>query len=553
MPEPGLGEILSVANQSGNPTGQEGVVFDNRQILQTLNENARFKAENDWKKYNTFLTNLKDVYSDLGTIQGMEVASQDREVLKKQAGDIFQDIADNPRAFFGGQKMGEIQAKIANLRGLSSESKQNSIFDFAHRQYLSQNPELNTEENKKLIEQYWKNPLGKRSPYILNLPTQFDYQAYAKDIAGLPSVSNKFAQSGLVGQDPNQPGNEFIRMTEGTRIGREPFLKAWMAGLNTQKDKYGHSIRTAIEQQYNQLPDQLKKQFGGSVENYFKALGESAFNSDKDIVSLTKDELKPNQFRMLEQKQRNQVALEAVKQGNRKDIEILKHNLSGMPTPQQTEFLLNLNGDILKNTTGDKLTVDLGKGKFSTEEVIDASVPVKQLFGKKIKTTTKEGLTTESASVTTPDVLTRLSDGSVRTIFYKKDATGNTEYEVDGKDKEAVKKLAKEEGITPDEYKQKYGKPLTESTEVVSPKEQMSILGKEFMDKKSLPGAVEQADLILKQYGGNILNYTNKQEKEANKKKFDKSKMKSVSKAGKTYYVDPETRTVYDEDGDEVE
>jgi hypothetical protein len=41
--------------------------------------------------------------------------------------------------------------------------------------------------------------------------------------------------------------------------------------------------------------------------------------------------------------------------------------------------------------------------------------------------------------------------------------------------------------------------------------------------------------------------------KEENKKSFDKSKMKSVSKGGKTYYVDPETRTVYDEDGDEVE
>jgi len=292
--EPSLGEILNAGASADaeKASGTPATVIDNSGLVKQLNENARFKAENDWRKYNTFLTNLKESYKDLGDISGMEIATQDRDALKQQTADIFKDIADNPRAFFGGQKLGEIQAKIAGLRSAATESKLNRVYDFAHREYMNRNPELNTPENQKTINEYWKQPLGKRNPYMLNMPPIFDAQELMKGILASPTVQQKFAKSTLTNA-AGEPGNEFIREVEGTKYSKDAFMKSWMGALSLQKDKYGHSIKGAVDQQFNQLSDEQKKQFG-SVENYFRTLGEMAFNSDKDIQQITKDQIKAN-------------------------------------------------------------------------------------------------------------------------------------------------------------------------------------------------------------------------------------------------------------------
>lgn len=290
--EPSLGEIINAGNTASPDLGIPATVIDNSGLVKQLNENARYKAENDWRKYNMFLSNLKESYKDLGDIAGMEVATQDRDALKQQTADIFKEIADNPRAFFGGQKLGEIQAKISGLRSAATESKLNRVYDMAHREYLVRNPELNTQENQGKINEYWKQPLGKRNPYMLNMPAIFDAQELMKNVLAQPGVQLKFAHSELTNA-AGQPGNEFIRELEGTRTSRDAYLNAWKTGWITGKDKYGHSIRSAIEQQFNQLPDAQKQQFG-SPENYYMALGAATFNSDKDIQQVTKDVLKAN-------------------------------------------------------------------------------------------------------------------------------------------------------------------------------------------------------------------------------------------------------------------
>lgn len=547
--EPGLNEILNVAAQTGESTGTPAVQFDNKQLLQNLNDNARFKAENDWRKYNSFLGNLKEVYSDLSQIQGLEVATQDREMLRKQTGEIFKEIADNPRAFFGGAKMGDIQAKIGNLKSLSTESKMNQVYDFAHRQYIAQNPDLNTEENKKQINEYWKQPLGKRSAYTLNLPTVFDARSYGKEIMGLPSVTQKFAQTGMVGQDLTSPGNEFVKEIGGNRSSKDAFMKQWMAGLNTEKDKYGHSIRGAIDQQFNQLPDNLKKQFG-SAENFFYQQGLATFGSDKDIVDVTKSDVKPNEFAKLSVEQKQKVALESIKFGHDKQLEYIKHDLSTMPTPQQTQFILGTSADILNNTTGEKLPVNVGGGKTKDEDVINAAAPIKELFAKKIKVTTKEGLTTESASVTSPDVMTRTSSGNIRNIFYKKDASGNVQYDTGNKTSAEIKKEADKAGVNVDQYKQQNFKPVIEDQEEITPRQYMTIIGKHTLPEKELAGVVNQADNILKnKFGDNLINYSADQNKQQQDKKSETKQSVPTPKDSVHQAKMPDGSMIYSNDG----
>ena len=187
----------------------------------------------------------------------------------------------------------------------------------------------------------------------------------------------------------------------------------------------------------------------------------------------------------------NPYSLEMLEQKNKVGLEYLKNKLDKEAQPEQSKFLLDYAASVVNNTTGKTLTVDLGKvgrPEYSTEEVISATPELLKIFGKAEKRATKstdltgEETVTVTEQVRAPDALTRTADGKIRTVFYKRDDAGNIIR--DGE------------------------KPITDSYEVIPANEVMSIIGKNFMDKKSLPGAVSFATDELKKYGNNILNYS---------------------------------------------
>ena len=83
MSEPSLSDILNFSVDSERGSGSAAVVYDSKPLIAQLNQSAQFKAENDWKKYNLFLGNLKDVYKDMNEIAKMPVMTKDREALKE--------------------------------------------------------------------------------------------------------------------------------------------------------------------------------------------------------------------------------------------------------------------------------------------------------------------------------------------------------------------------------------------------------------------------------------------------------------------------------------
>lgn len=293
-----LSEILNIRPNPEVATGTPAVVLDSTKLVDTLNRNAQFKAQMDWQKYTSFLNNYKDVVKDLAEVAKMDVATEDREKLQKDAGDIFNSIANDPRSFFqGGESMREVYSQLSQLQARATESKLNKTFDTAHRMYLERNPELNTPENQAKIQSYLQQPLGSRQSYTLDMPTLFDSSAYGKAIMESPVVQRKTAESSIVDEN-KQPGTKFIREVQKVKYDRNAFMQAWMNGLNTQQDKYGHSIRGAVEQRFKQLPPELQKQYK-TPENLFRAMGEAAFGSDQDIEQIIKDDLQnnPNAYR----------------------------------------------------------------------------------------------------------------------------------------------------------------------------------------------------------------------------------------------------------------
>lgn len=324
---PSLSEIVNVPADPERGSGEPAVVYDNRNFLQTLNQQAQFKAENDWRKYNMFINNLKEVYKDMDTIQAQDVLTEDREYLGQQAKDIFADVLKNPNAIYSP----ELQSKIGKLRSETVESKQNNLFDKANREFLTRNPELNTESNKSKITEFLKGPLGKRQAYNLDMPYIVDLDVIHDSIIKDPSVSQPWADS--------QVTDEFIVESSGTNYLRNPYLKAWDESLNFDQDKYGRPIAGYAQQLYNQLPEAQRKKWdqNGGVKAFWHSIGESRFGSEKDIRTQSKENVQQNpnylKKRSLEEDIRHNKAMEGIGWYNatkpEKADEAAKENIEG--------------------------------------------------------------------------------------------------------------------------------------------------------------------------------------------------------------------------------
>jgi hypothetical protein len=478
MAEPSLSEITGLRADPEVATGNTGYVIDNRDLVRNLTQAAQFKAQNDWKKYNLFLDETKDLYKRADEIAAMDVAPQDRDRLEKEMTGFLNDIATNPKDFFSSvnsPKGRELQERLINWRKDATTSKNDRLWDLRNREFLMANPDHDTPENRAKIEGFLTNQkLGGRQPYILDMPGVYDPVALGKELN--TAVEQKIARPGFT------PDGKFTFTETGSRYDPEQYRK--VAGNIFDLNKGG--FQNTIGNLFKKLPEseQVKyKESKNPVKDWFLDFQETFRKPDQT----TKEDLKANPFALETQKARTQFALEDLKNRNATNREIkvaeVKQSLKDAPKKDQTVFLLNLASSIVGNTTGKKLTVDLGKGNFSTETVVDASPNILKMFSKPVRTTIKDaaGKETISETVLEPDVITRTSDGGLRTIFYRKDKKGETVM--------------------------KDGHPSNETEEIIPLPEVMSILGKEYMTKKDLPGAVNLAGEVLKQFGGDITKY----------------------------------------------
>lgn len=259
MPEPGLSEILNFNADPQRGTGTPAVVYDSNNLINTLNDAAQYRAENVWRKYNMFMGNLKEVYKDLNEIAKQPILTEDREKIKGGMAQILKKISADPQGFFGGGgKYQETLAEIAKLQTDVTESKQNALYDEAHRQYFYANPELDTQENRLLLDGFRKQQLGQRSPYLLKLPGLFDAKAIADALK--ISTEKKFSE------DAYSPDKKNLITTSG--IIYDP--GAWDSQKKAffdQSDKRGNPLRETITQRWNSSPE-LQRMYATPYEYY---------------------------------------------------------------------------------------------------------------------------------------------------------------------------------------------------------------------------------------------------------------------------------------------
>lgn len=425
MAEPGLSEIINYRPDPDLAQGNQSVPIDNSKLIDNLNQNARFKAQQDWSKYNLFLENFKEFAKDSKEISETPVAPEDREHLNGLKKELFTKIYENPKDFFGPgnfAKKAELDKQLNELRSGTMESKMNRAYDEAHREYISRNPETNTPQNRGTVDGYLKKPLGKRRPYILNMNPILDLPTLAK---GLNDASKSVTPTTQFTE-----GGQFVET--GAQTSYDPLkFKELASSMYDFPTKDGQILREPLKQTFDSLPEEEKAKYQNQkdpVKSWYLDTVDKFRLKD----SYTKENVKPNPFLLEQQRSKNRLdelgkkfnleeRLEGFKEGNREKLAQQKVKLKGKSEGQQYNWLKDtVNGLISEAITG-PATYHLDRKNNTTTPMFKLNVgnDVLELFKR-----TEGGGETKTTLI--PDELFVDKDGkTVIARVYQKDKNGN--------------------------------------------------------------------------------------------------------------------------------
>lgn len=504
MPDqtPSLSEITNMAVDPERGSGTPAVVIDTSRVAEAAMRAGQIKQENDWRKYVTFQNNLKDLYKDAKDIQSMEVAPQDRDELQKKVGNVFKKLGDNPRAYFGGgPQMTEIQKELGEIRSHATQSKQDQIYDMAHREFLTRNPGWATEQNRKSVDSFLNQPLGKRKPFLFEPAPVLDFDAMANSLN--TQVGKNFSDTGFTGVDAQGnkvPGSNYIYKEKGKEYPTDKYMSLAEQSYDYQGD-YGIKNRQAAENLFKQLPEETQKAYGNAKNWYITQL--AARHKEREVSDTN---LTPNRFAEMTQKQKFDYGMEAYRQGNREKLAQFKHGLSMEGAPANINFLLRQYASIAGNKTGKKINVqiDHDTNKYEEEDILNVSPDVLKKFASGNKTTEKTGTTGETETTTIssePDMITRTKNGDLRAIYHQRYTKADEDAEPSRIP--AGKKVG-------DIVVTKEGSTIFTHDNVIPKRQVMGLLGKDFVEKKMIGTSVDAADDILKRQGDNVSQFIDK-------------------------------------------
>jgi hypothetical protein len=324
MPEPSLSEFTNIRPRD---TGKPATIIDSSQMVAQLNQSAQFKAQNDWRKYQQFLANFQDISKDAAAIAAMDVMPQDREYLDKQRAEVFSIIEKTPRALSGlGPEALKLKSTMSKYMSDATLSKQNYAFDWAHRKLMGENPEWATEDNRKIMDDFVKSPIGSRQQYSLQMPALVDMSKLLTGVFKDPTVT----RTGYGWE--KSPDGKFLQEMTTTTLDHDAFMNRWNTAMGYETGKYGTPIRGYAKQMFDQLPDREKKQWTKQdgtpdLDKFWDHVGETMFGSNKDIVKTEKGKLTPNRFEIDQAKFENDWAKMKAKFAHDFDLKRLGENL----------------------------------------------------------------------------------------------------------------------------------------------------------------------------------------------------------------------------------
>lgn len=233
-------------------TGAQGVVLDVEKGMDRVFQAAVTKQQNDWNKYLQFQKNLQEFYADAAKVAEVDMLAEDKQEVMKKYGDWVAEAGEDPMALMNPlsnpQKYAELTQKGAQVMALAQKSKQDKAFDQFHRQFVLQNPEFNTQDNKAIISSFRNTPLEQRKAYSLAGP------APSFDIVGLAEEWNKEGArkksttiptgaivKGKDGKETVGKGDQYLTTETLEYVDPESFARNAEAAW-TMQDKYGNPL-----------------------------------------------------------------------------------------------------------------------------------------------------------------------------------------------------------------------------------------------------------------------------------------------------------------------
>lgn len=277
--EPTLKEIESARIDPEIATGQPAVVYDNTDLLKSINQNAQFKAQNDWRKYQQFLGDYQNRLQNQQEIADKQVADADRDYLKEQSVDLFADALKDPTKIYSP----EFNNKLASIRAEATSSKAARDFAEANAQFIVQHPEFNTDENKAKIDDYLHNQTvksGGRKMFTLDVPDVFDNIKYFDT---LKDQTKQTVDASYV-----SPDQQFIHERQDTKYGYKPFVELVKLGYESNP-----KIQKRAQKDFEALPEQVKANFE-DAKDYWINFGSKHFGGYDDITMQGKENITPN-------------------------------------------------------------------------------------------------------------------------------------------------------------------------------------------------------------------------------------------------------------------
>lgn len=281
---PSLGEITSIRGDADLAYGTSGVggndtVVPLNRAVEFISLAAREKAQADQWKYLQFQKNQEDFFKGFGAVKTNGIMEADYPEIMEEYATLANDIASNLDVIRNPMKdqakYAELKSREARLLTRIEQSKQNVASLQFNKEYMRLHPEMNTDDNNKVVNEYQKLKLGERGPLSLNTPMVYDPAARAK-------VANSVAQRKL---KEEQAQGRYLKLEEATVYIQDEYDKAWDA-MGAQTDKSGRSVYALAEDVYKRLPQEVT---GGDFKAFDRNVGRSLMNQDETAITIKED------------------------------------------------------------------------------------------------------------------------------------------------------------------------------------------------------------------------------------------------------------------------
>ena len=458
MPDntPSLTEIESKNIDPQLGTGQPAVTYDDSQLLQSINQNSQFKANDDWRKYQQFLTDYQDRLKNQQEIADKPIADSDREYLKKQSVELFKDALDNPYQIYNP----EFNTKLASIRAEAVSSKQARDFAEKNAEFLVTHPEFNTPENKAKIDDYLQTQTveqGGRKIFTLDVPDVFDSQTYFGQLRSDPRVK-EMINANRIDEDK---GLTFER--QDTKYKYKPFLELIKLCYESNP-----KIQRIAKRDFEALPPNIKSNFE-DPRDYWVNFGSKHFGAYDDVTEQGKEVIQayniPLQKAELAERAANNRANRAIEWA-KLDWDKEKDKLKGKGEAEQNTWLNNFVDGTVAQALNGKKEIYTGKPgvKVLSGYEAELSNPTLALFGYEstVGEDNKKINVPPDKAVVSPDgksIIFKFYEKDKKTNAVKKDKSGNS-----------ILDESKTKIVPKEEFKARVGKDLlgvkTLSTEI---------------------------------------------------------------------------------------